>query len=150
MRIKLFTRTPSRFGLSLLILVLLAIGKIGVELTAVSSARAEAQAAADAAALAGAGWLIVEPGDALGASRRALELANANTVRGRQLALDSEDVAVDLDSGRVTVRVRVKVLDLPAPLAWLHVTARATAEGMAASGIPGQRTRVRKLQLIDP
>jgi Flp pilus assembly protein TadG len=148
-RIKPVTRPPSRFGLSLLILVVLAIGTIGVELTAVPSARAEAQAAADAAALAGAGWLIIDPEDAPGASHRALELANANTVRGRQLSLGPEDVTVDLDSGRVTVRARVKVLDLPPPLAWLHVTARATAEGMEASDAPGRRTMVRRLRLID-
>ena len=143
MRIKLFTRTPSRFGLSLLILVLLAIGKIGVELTAVRSARAEAQVAADAAALAGAGWLIVAPRDALGASGRAIEYANANTVRGRQLALSAEDITVDLDSGRVTVRFRAKVLDLPPPLAWLHVTARATAEARSVSeGKPPKMLRL--------
>jgi hypothetical protein len=130
-------------------LVLLAGAAIALEMTVARPVRSEVQRAADAAALAGAAHLIADPDDESGARVTAIEFVQLNPVRGRQLELHPEDVTVDLDSGRVMVRIRAKVLQLPAPLAWLSVSAEATAEGMAASLRPGKPARLRRLRLVD-
>jgi hypothetical protein len=109
-------------------LAVLAVAALGIEMTVAGSVRAESQSVADAAALAGAGRLVIDPADAVAARQTALRYVRLNPVRGHPLELKPEDVAVELDSLRVTVRVRARVLRLPVPVAWLRVTAESTAE----------------------
>ena len=143
-------RRDNRWKVRVIILALLAAAKVAVEMTVASSVQSELQLTADAAALAGAAHFLQDPDDSSGARLAAVKFAQMNPVRGRTLAFDPSGVAVDLDSGRVTVRMHTKVLRLPAPLAWLRVSAEATAEAMAAWPDPEKRPpRMKKLRLID-
>lgn len=84
---------------------LLSIVALAVDVGMLFNARSEAQRAADSAALAGAGSLIVQPGDADRAHGVATEYGERNTVYGDLADLLAEDVDVDLAQGRVTVTV---------------------------------------------
>jgi Flp pilus assembly protein TadG len=84
---------------------LLSIVALAVDVGMLFNTRSEAQRAADAAALAGAGSLIVQPGDADRAHGVATEYGERNTVYGDLADLLAEDVDVDLAQGRVTVTV---------------------------------------------
>lgn len=97
-------------------------------------AQAEAQMAADAGALAGAGWLLIQPAGEPTAKAKAAEHANLNRVGYRTGQVLPEDVVVNLDSGTVRVEVHARAYGVPPVLAWIlgvdevRVTAVATAE----------------------
>ena len=78
---------------------------IAIDIGLLVTARGESQRAAEASALAGAGWLLQEPGDAAGAVARAKEFGLLNTVRGNSVVVLDEDIDVILDSAKVRVRV---------------------------------------------
>jgi hypothetical protein len=78
---------------------------IAIDIGLLVTARTESQRAAEAAALAGAGWLLQEPADAVGARARAKEFGLLNTVRGDGVVVLDEDIDVILDSSKVRVRV---------------------------------------------
>ena len=63
---------------------------IAIDIGLLATAKGESQRAAEAAALAGAGWLIADPDDAVGARARAKEYAWLNTVRGDSVVLLDE------------------------------------------------------------
>ncbi len=84
---------------------LLSIVALAVDVGMLFNTRSEAQRAADSAALAGAGSLIVQPGDADRAHGVATQYGERNTVYGDLADLLAEDVDVDLAQGRVTVTV---------------------------------------------
>lgn len=144
-------RRARRWVVRLAILVVLSAVTLALEQTAELAARAQVQNAADAAALAGAAYLMANPADASGTRATAIAFAELNPVRGSTPNLEPEDVHVDMDEGVVRVKVHAKVLPLPPPIAWLKVSAEATAQAMAvpSPGEPGWRTRkAKKLQLI--
>lgn len=85
---------------------LVAMAALAVDIGMLITARAEAQRAADGAALAGAGSLIYEPGDAARARSVAMMYAARNPVAGDSVAILASDVSVDLAALRVTVVVR--------------------------------------------
>lgn len=86
---------------------LLSVVALAVDVGMLLTARTEAQRAADAGALAGALALIFDPDDEAPARQDAERFAQMNTVQGQAVEVDpAEDVDVDLDGERVTVRVR--------------------------------------------
>lgn len=81
---------------------------IAIDVGMLLVARSEAQRAADSGALAGAGWLIIDPDDETGARARAESFAEQNLVRGfTPDVIPDEDIDVILDSAKVRVRVRM-------------------------------------------
>ncbi|HUP01720.1 MAG TPA: pilus assembly protein TadG-related protein [Gemmatimonadota bacterium] len=122
---------------SLAIAGLLGIVALAVDIGMLFTARGEAQRAADAAALAGAGSLIVEPGNEDRARTVAIRYGNLNTVRDETAGVQPEDVVVDLDADQVTVTVYRTEERGSAVATWfanvfgvaaVDVAARATAE----------------------
>ena len=87
-------------------IVILGMVALSVDLGMLLAARTESQRVADAAALAGAGWLIVAPGDEAGARAETKKYAHLNTVHGAITPVLDEDIDVILDSSKVRVRVR--------------------------------------------
>ena len=84
---------------------LLGFAALAVDVGILLNIRAESQRAADASALAGAGFLLIDPDDSLGAVNEAIAFAARNSVNGAAVSLASGDVDVDLDSMIVTTRV---------------------------------------------
>lgn len=85
---------------------LLSMVALAVDIGMLFNARSEAQRAADAAALAGAGYLIVEPGNEDKAREKAIEYGELNAVGGQLAVVLDEDVEVDLPNELVRVTVR--------------------------------------------
>ncbi len=88
------------------IVVFLGMVALAVDLGMLLTARTESQRTADSAALAGAGWLLLAPGDEAGARAKAKEYADMNRVHGAVTTVLDEDIDVILDSSKVRVRVR--------------------------------------------
>jgi Flp pilus assembly protein TadG len=84
---------------------LLGFAALAVDVGHLLNTRTESQRVADAAALAGAGHLLVDPDDSLGAVNEAITFASRNGVNGVAASLQPGDVDVDLDSMIVTARV---------------------------------------------
>lgn len=119
---------------------------IAIDVGMLLVARSEAQRAADSGALAGAGWLIIDPDDEAGARARAESFAERNLVRGfTPDVYPDEDIDVILDSAKVRVRVRmiddtnlggVRSLSMPTYFARVfgidHVDVTAKAAAWAA------------------
>ena len=84
---------------------LLGFAALAVDVGNLLTIRAESQRTADASALAGAGHLLIDADDSLGAVNAAMTFAARNSVNGAAVSLDSGDVDVDLDSMIVTTRV---------------------------------------------
>ncbi len=104
--------------------VLLGIAALAVDVGNLLTIRTESQRAVDSAVLAGAGHLMLDPDDSLGAANKAIEYAALNNVNGSTAALLPGDVAVILDS--MVVR------------AWLHNTSdRGNAPGTFFAKILG-------------
>jgi hypothetical protein len=81
---------------------------LAVDVGMLLTARAEAQRAADSGALAGAGWLLIDPNDEAGARTRAEQFAEQNPVRGiTPDVIPDQDIDVILDSAKVRVRVHM-------------------------------------------
>jgi Flp pilus assembly protein TadG len=123
------------------IAALLAIVALAVDVGMLFTARGEAQRAADSAALAGAGSLIVQPGDEDRARQGAIDFGDLNTVRSDDVEVLPEDVVVDLAQERVTVTVRRVAERGSAVATWfanvfgvseVDVAALATAEASPA------------------
>lgn len=98
-------------GASIVLVAITMVGMMSAVALAIDvgmllTARTEAQRAADAAALAGAGWLIPNPTDDIGAELEAIDYGSRNTVTDTPVALLPEDVDVDLAQLKVTVTVR--------------------------------------------
>lgn len=127
------------------LIAMLSIVEAGVR----GGAQAEAQRAADAGALAGAGVLSGLPEHESLVRQAAMLFARKNLVRGRPPEVSLEDVEVDGDEGRVTVRVWATAYPIGRPLTWLSgaapvgVSATATAEARAARpGVAAKRLRL--------
>jgi Flp pilus assembly protein TadG len=84
---------------------LLGFAALAVDVGHLLNTRTESQRVADAAALAGAGYLLVDPDDSVGAVNEAIAFAARNSVNGAAVSLQAGDVDVDLDSMIVTARV---------------------------------------------
>ena len=84
---------------------LLGFAALAVDVGNLLKIRTESQRAADSAALAGAGYLLVDSDDSLGAVNEAMAFAAKNQVDGTAVTLQAGDVDVDLDSMIVTTRV---------------------------------------------
>ncbi len=131
---RLFQRLPGSLltderGATLVItalgmVMMLGMVALAVDLGMLLTARTESQRTADSAALAGAGWLIVAPGDEAGARAKAKEYADKNQVHGAVTPVLDEDIDVILDSSKVRVRVR-------------NVTARGNAIGTIFANVLG-------------
>ena len=87
-------------------LALVSAAALAIDIGLLLTARVESQRAADSAALAGAGWLIIDPDDSIGAVNKAIEYAALNNIRGTAARLESGDVQVILDSAKVRVFVQ--------------------------------------------
>ncbi len=85
--------------------VLLGMAALAVDTGMLLTARTESQRVVDAAALAGAGSLILAPGDADLARQTAIAYAAQNKVRGTIADVQPGDVDVDLVNDRVRVRM---------------------------------------------
>ncbi len=100
------SRGVSMVLMAITMVALLSATALAIDVGMLLNARTEAQRAADAAALAGAGSLIVFPGDDTKAENKAIEYGTLNTVTDIPVTLLPEDVDVDLVQRRVTVTVR--------------------------------------------
>lgn len=125
-------------------LVLIALAALAIDLGMLYTARGEAQRVADAAALAGAGGLVVSPGNEDLARALATDYAARNPVRGEPVTLRPEDIAVETPEGRVTVTVhRTDARDNAIPTLLAHVIGfetvdvrtSATAEASASGAV---------------
>lgn len=90
---------------ALAITALLSAVALAVDIGMLLTARTSAQRAADAAAMAGAGSLIVAPGDEDRAREVAIDFGGQNYVHGTSVEVLPEDVEVLLDEGKVRVTV---------------------------------------------
>lgn len=84
---------------------LLGFAALAVDVGNLLNIRTESQRTADASALAGAGHLLIDPDDSVGAVNEAMAFAARNSVNGSAVSLQAGDVDVDLDSMIVTTRV---------------------------------------------
>ena len=84
---------------------LLGTAALAVDVGMLMNARTEAQRVADLAALAGAGVLAKQPGNASLAEQEAINFAGQNNVNGTPATVQSQDVDVDIPNGLVRVRV---------------------------------------------
>jgi Flp pilus assembly protein TadG len=117
---------------------------LAVDVGMLSVARTESQSVADGAALAGAGALILSPDNVEFATSEAIDFARRNTIRGNRAQVQEEDVTVDTDRDRVTVRV-LRTQDRGNPVGTffarifgvnsVNVTTFATARAAPAGGI---------------
>jgi Flp pilus assembly protein TadG len=85
---------------------LLSVVALAIDIGMLLNSRSEAQRAADAGAMAGAQSLIPEPTDADRAEDFAIEFGEKNNVFDELASIQPQDVDVDTEDGRVTVRVR--------------------------------------------
>ena len=117
---------------------------LAVDVGLMTTARVEAQRAADASALAGAGGLVQSPGNSDLARYLADAYASENIVRHVPVALQPEDITVDLDELTVTVYVyRVEERDNAIStffarvfgVSHVDISAMATAEAAPAGGV---------------
>ena len=90
---------------ALAITALLSVVALAIDIGMLLTARTSAQRAADAAAMAGAGSLIVAPGDEDRARQVAIDFGGQNYVHGSSVEVLPEDVEVLLDEGLVRVTV---------------------------------------------
>lgn len=129
--------------IALTLIALTSVVALAVDIGMLLNARSEAQRTADSAALAGAGSLIVQPGDEPRARLIATQYGARNTVRDDPVVLLPEDIQVDLAFNRVTVTVRRFGSRGTAVSTWfarvfgideVDVAARATAEVGTAAG----------------
>lgn len=79
---------------------------LAVDVGMLLTARTEAQRAADAAALAGAGSMILYPGEEDRARETAIEFGGRNDIQGDAVAVLAEDVEIDLAAGYIRVTAR--------------------------------------------
>lgn len=100
------TRGVSIVFVAITIVASMAAVALAIDIGMLLNARTEAQRAADSAALAGAGWLIPNPNDDVGAEAEAINYGAMNTVTDVPVALLPQDVDVDLPQQKVTVTVR--------------------------------------------
>ncbi len=84
---------------------LLGFAALAVDVGNLLMIRTESQRAVDAAALAGAGSLLIDSDDSLGAANRAIEFALKNRVAGSPAVILPGDVDVDLPNWTVTARL---------------------------------------------
>lgn len=84
---------------------LLGTAALAVDVGMLMNARTEAQRVADLAALAGAGVLAKQPGNASLAEQEAINFAGQNNVNGTAAVVQSQDVDVDIPNALVRVRV---------------------------------------------
>lgn len=78
---------------------------LAIDVGMLTVARTESQQVADGAALAGAGALILSPDNVSFATAEAILFSSQNEIRGDQAVVLAEDINVDTDRDRVTVRV---------------------------------------------
>lgn len=110
---------------ALCIVMLLSAVALAVDLGLLMSARTESQRVADLSALAGAGSLILFPGDETRAREEAIKFAGENTVRGDPAVVLPEDVDVLLDEEKVRVRVHnIESRGNPIPMIFARVFGR--------------------------
>lgn len=117
---------------------------LAVDVGMLNVARTEAQQVADGAALAGAGALILSPDNVDFARAEAIDFSTRNTIRGTQAVVLPEDVDVDTDNDRVTVRV-IRTQERGNPVGTffarvfgvntVNISAAATARASPAAGI---------------
>ncbi len=88
------------------LLGLIAIAALAIDLGVMYNARNESQNVADGSALAGAGILIISPGNEDAARAEAKKFAAMNYVRGQPVTLQDEDIEIFLDEEKVRVWVR--------------------------------------------
>ena len=87
--------------------VLLGMAALAIDVGMLYAAKGQAQNAADAGALAGAGALLLSPGDATTPTSVAERFAEEHQIIRQDVeVLPAEDVQVDLANGRVTVTAR--------------------------------------------
>lgn len=89
------------------IAVLLGFAALAVDVGNLVAIRTEAQRTVDAAALAGAGHLLIDSDDSLGAANTAIAFAAKNNVAGSPATLQAGDVDVDLPNWTVTTRLHL-------------------------------------------
>lgn len=134
---------------TLTLALLVGMAALAIDVGFVLAARSEAQRAADAAALAGAGSLILTPGDDGLARSRAVQFAGLNVVHEAPVVLGPGDVDVDLDELKVTVRVHrteergnpiptifARVLNIDAVDVSTRAVAKAEPAGRASCVLP--------------
>ncbi len=78
---------------------------LAVDVGMLTVARTESQQVADGAALAGAGALILSPDNIAFATAEAINFSSRNDIRGSTAVVLPQDVTVDVNLDRVTVRV---------------------------------------------
>ena len=110
LRSQIRNRARDESGVSLVLValslsVLLGMAALAVDTGMLLTARTESQRVVDAAALAGAGSLILAPGDADLARQTAIDYAAQNDVRGIVADVQPGDVDVELVNDRVRVRM---------------------------------------------
>ncbi len=86
-------------------IVLISAVALAVDVGMLTVAKTEAQQVADGAALAGAGALVLSPDNVAFATAEAIAFSGQNEIRGTRAVVLPEDVDVDTDGDRVTVRV---------------------------------------------
>lgn len=86
-------------------IALLGFAALAVDAGNLFMIRTESQRAVDAAALAGAGHLLIDSDDSLGAANRAIDFAAKNKVAGSSAVILPGDVDVDLPNWTVTARL---------------------------------------------
>jgi Flp pilus assembly protein TadG len=123
--------------------VVLSFAALAIDVGKLTVARSEAQRTADLAALAGAGSLLLAPGNTASAIATAEEYALKNTVRGENVQAALLDVQVDLALQTVRVQVnRTRARNSPVTTAFarifgvneVDITADATAQVLDAGG----------------
>lgn len=87
--------------------VLLGFAALAIDVGNLLAIRTEAQRTVDAAALAGAGRLLIDSDDSLGAANTAIAFAARNNVAGSPATLLPGDVDVDLPNWTVTTRLHL-------------------------------------------
>jgi len=87
------------------LVVMLGFAALAVDAGNLLMIRTESQRAVDAAALAGAGHLLIDSDDSLGAANHAIEFALKNRVAGSPAVILPGDVDVDLPNWTVTARL---------------------------------------------
>ncbi len=108
---------------------MLGVAALAVDLGMVMTARTETQRVADLAALAGAGVLIQQPGNASLARQTAIDFAAQNNVQGLAAAVQNQDVDVDLANGLVRVRMyRTASRGTPVPTFFARVLGISTVD----------------------
>lgn len=129
---------------ALSVVALIGMGALAVDLGMFYTGRTEAQRVADLSAMAGAGGLLISPGNASLATALAIDYASRNEIRQQPAVVQPGDVNVDLANERVTVTVfrtqargnpvatflaRVLGIDV------VDISATATAEVSPAGGV---------------